>query len=202
MTRYTLLELNVAPTFVPSSLDQVLAPSTLFNLQLTPIINQTAPLSTDGVPTFSAIWSSSFDVKTDELFASETRYTFFQRMQTNVTVTVEKTVFYVSNVEEPIARQTEIVFRTLLFTIVVLEVFGLLFLIMKLLIIPLSRIFISRVRQYFLSKKNNNVGVANDLPMVLANQTDNSMSDEQSDTVENFHSKQSALHTIVQLDHD
>ena len=102
-------------------------------------------------------------------------------MQTNVSVTVSKTVFYVSNVQEPIARQAEIVFRTLLFTIVVLEVFGLLFLIIKLLIAPLSRIIISHARTYFVSKKANNGNAAINLPIL-----NNSVSDKQTTIVDDF----------------
>ena len=109
------MELSVASTFVSSFLNQVLAPSSLFSLQLTPIVNQTDPLYSEGLPTFSAIWSVSFDVNTDEQFITETRYTFFQRVQTNVTVTIAQTIFYISNKHEPIARQTEIVFHNLLF---------------------------------------------------------------------------------------
>ena len=120
-------------------------------------------------------------MKTDELFAAETRHSFFKRVQTNVSVSISKTVFYVSNVQEPIARQAEIVFRTLLFTIVVLEVFGLLFLIIKLVIVPLSQIIIARVRTYFLSKKISDGNVVINLPM-----KNGSTSDDQSATVDNF----------------
>ncbi|CAF1359220.1 unnamed protein product [Rotaria magnacalcarata] len=145
--RYTLLELNFASTFTSSLVDQVLAPSSLFSLQLTPIINQTAPLSTDGLTVFSAIWSSSYDVKTSEIFNTENRYTFFKRIQTSVNVTIAKTVFYVNNIQEPIAKQTEIIFRNFLFIFLVLEAFGLLVLVVKLLIVPPLRTFIVRCRK-------------------------------------------------------
>jgi hypothetical protein len=139
------MELNFASTFIPSSLDQVLAPSTLFSLELTQIVNRTAPMDSNGLATYSAIWSSSFSVNTDELFSEETRYTLFQRTYTNVTVTIDESIFYVSNVQEPIARHTEIIFHNLLFTIVVLELFGLFFLLIKLLLVPLFHIFLTKV---------------------------------------------------------
>jgi F0F1-type ATP synthase membrane subunit c/vacuolar-type H+-ATPase subunit K len=137
--RYTLLELKFASTYAPSSPDQVLAPSLSFPIELTSVVNQTAPLSNHGVAEFSGIWSSSFSVNSDELFSNETRYSFFYRTQTNVSVSISQSIFYVSNLQEPIARQTEVIFRSLLFTIVVLEVFGLLFLVVKLLLVPLLR---------------------------------------------------------------
>ncbi|CAM4960785.1 unnamed protein product [Rotaria socialis] len=145
--RYTLLELNFASTFTPSLVDQVLAPSSLFSLQLTPIINKTAPLSTDGLTVFSAIWSSSYNVKTGEIFNTENRYSFFQRVQTSINVTIAKTVFYVNNMQEPIARQAEIIFRNFLFIFLVLEAFGLLFIVVKLLIAPPLRTFMVRCRK-------------------------------------------------------
>jgi hypothetical protein len=154
----------VALTFVPASLEQVLASSTSFSLQLTQIINRTAPLISDGSSMYSAIWSLSFDVNTDELFTKETRYTFFQRTYTNVTVVIEESLFYVSNVQLPIALQTKIIFRTLLFTVVVLELSGLFFLIIKLLLVP---VFLAiNERLHHLSKKNRVSAIKDDLTMV------------------------------------
>ncbi|CAF1543520.1 unnamed protein product [Adineta ricciae] len=143
--RYKLMSLNFSSTFVPLSINQVLASATLFSLQLTQNVNRTAPLSTDGYSTYSAMWSPSFNVNTDELFSEETRHTLFQRMYTNISITIEKSIFYVSNVQEPIARRTEIIFHNLLFTIVVLELFGLFFLIFKLLLFPLMQSIIERI---------------------------------------------------------
>ena len=141
--RYTLLKLKFASKYVSPSLDQVLAPSLSFPIELTSVVNQTAPLSNNGLPKFSGIWSSSFSVNSDELFSNETRYSFFYRTQTNISVSISQSIFYVSNLQEPIARQTEVIFRSLLFTIVVLEVFGLLFLVVKLLLGPLFRVIVA-----------------------------------------------------------
>ncbi len=167
LIRYTLLGLNFASTFVPSTLDQVLAPSSLFSIALTQIVNRTAPLNSDGLPTLSAIWSSSFSVATDQLFTNESRYTFFQQTQTNVSVTIGESLFYVSNVQEPIARQAEIIFHNLLFTIVVLELFGLAFLIIKLLIAPLFHAILGHVRRR--TKKERYDVNKDDLAMVVVN---------------------------------
>jgi hypothetical protein len=139
------MALNFASAFVSSSLDQVLAGSTVFPIELTQIVNQTDPLSSDGLPTFSAIWSYSFSVDSDQLFTNESRYTFFYRTQTNISVTIGQNIFYISNLQQPIARQTEIIFRSLLFTIVVFEGFGLIFLVGKLLFIPMFRTILDRL---------------------------------------------------------
>ncbi|CAF4307403.1 unnamed protein product, partial [Rotaria magnacalcarata] len=163
--RSTLLELNFSSVFVSSSSDGVLAPSTSFVIGLTAIVNHTDPLNSDDWPTFSAIWSSSFDVITDDLFTVENRYTFFQRSQTNISITIQKSIFYVNNKQEPIARQTEIIFHNLLFTIVVLELFCLLFLINKLLILPLYHNISSLL--HYLSKKNRVDANENKLSMAI-----------------------------------
>jgi hypothetical protein len=141
------MELKFASSFSSSSSDQVLAESTVFPIELTQIVNQTDPLNSDGSPTFSGIWSSSFSVNSDELFTTENRYTFFYRTQTNISVIIGQSIFYISNLQQPIVRQTEIIFHSLIFTIVVLEVFGLVFLLVKLLLIPMFHIIFKRLRR-------------------------------------------------------
>ncbi|CAF4354532.1 unnamed protein product, partial [Adineta steineri] len=122
--RFKIMELNFASTFVSSSLDEVLAESTTFPITLTKVVNQTDPLASDGLSTYGGIFSSAFNVNSDILFTNETRYTFIYRTATNITVTTTEDNFYVSNLQQPIARQTEIIFHNLLFTIVILKVFG------------------------------------------------------------------------------
>jgi hypothetical protein len=143
--------LNFSSNFLPSSLNEVLASSTLFSLELTQIINRTAPLNSEDLSIYSGIWSSSFNVEIDQLFSELTRYSYYQRTYTNLSISIDESVFYVSNVQEPIARQTEIIFHNLLFTIVVLEVFGLLFLIIKLLLIPMFYTLFERIK-YILNR--------------------------------------------------
>ncbi|CAF0984169.1 unnamed protein product [Adineta ricciae] len=162
--RFTALEMKFASTFVSSSLDQVLTESNVFPIELTKIINETDPLDSNGSPQFSAIWSYSLTANTDQLFTSENRYTFFYRSQTNISVTISQNIFYISNIQQPIARQTEVIFRCLLFTIVVLEVFGLLFLIVKLLFIPILHMIYTRLYQNF--AKIHKVYPSSDLSMV------------------------------------
>ena len=162
------MDLNFTSAFISSTFDQVLAETTVFPIKLTKIINQTDPLSNDGSAIFSGIWSYSFSVNSDELFINETRYTFFYRTQTSITVTIEQNIFYINNLQQPIARQTEIIFRSLLFTIVVLEVFGLLFLLVKLLIIPVFRTMYSRLH------RKKQVNPTNDLAIVGMKNSDSS----------------------------
>ena len=83
--------------FALSSLDQVLAQSFVFPIELTQIVNQTDSLISDRLSVFSAIWSYSFSVDSDQLFTNESRYTFLNRTQTNISVTIEQSIFYISS---------------------------------------------------------------------------------------------------------
>jgi hypothetical protein len=56
---------------------------------------------------------------------------------TTLTIDISETPYYVQNVQSPIAKQPEVIFHTLLFIIVCLELCGLLFVVCKLLLIPL-----------------------------------------------------------------
>ncbi len=109
-------------------------------------------MNSNDLPVYSGIWSSSFNVNKDELFSQETRYTLYQRTYTNITIEISESLFYVSNQQQPIVRESEIIFRNLLFTIVLLELFGLLFLVIKLLINPLFNIIYRCLQR--LSKRN------------------------------------------------
>jgi hypothetical protein len=72
---------------------------------------------------------------------------------TTLTVGISETSYYVQNVQSPIAKQPEVVFHTLLFTIVCLELCGLLFVICKLLLIPL----ISKIYALYTGRPTNKV---------------------------------------------
>ncbi len=54
-----------------------------------------------------------------------------------LSIIISETSFYIKNNQAPIAKRPEIVFHNLLFTIVFLEIFGLVFLLFKLIFIPL-----------------------------------------------------------------
>jgi hypothetical protein len=111
------MELKFASTFVSLSLDQILALSTVFSIDLTQIINTTAPLNANDLSTFSIIWSYALNVTSDELFTNGSQYTFFYRIQTNISIT-----FFV------------------------LKVFDLLFLIIKFLFVSVFRAMLIRLR--------------------------------------------------------
>lgn len=55
----------------------------------------------------------------------------------SLTIDVSETSYYIKNVQSPIAKQPEIIFRTLLFAFLCLEICAMTFLIFKLILIPL-----------------------------------------------------------------
>jgi hypothetical protein len=133
---YTLVDLDFGQAFsIPG---QLLSQQSLFTVQLTKLINRTYPIDEDGETAFSAMWTA-YIVNTDENFIDENEYKYEANSGTTILIAISETPYYISNTQRPITDQAELIFTDLLFTIVCIEVFGLLFLIFKLGIIPLIR---------------------------------------------------------------
>jgi hypothetical protein len=73
----------------------------------------------------------------NSLFISNAQYVVSALTSTTLNIDITETPYYVKNLQEPIARQSEIIFRNLLFTVVCLEIFGLVFISYKLLFKPI-----------------------------------------------------------------
>jgi hypothetical protein len=72
---------------------------------------------------------------------------------TTITINIAETSYYIKNFQSAIAKQAEIIFRTLLFAILCLEISALIFLIFKLLLIPLYH----KIYALYASRRINNV---------------------------------------------
>ena len=70
---------------------------------------------------------------------SDTYARFTNRSSTTLTIDITETPFYIKNVQSPIAKRPEILFRTLLFSFLCLEVFVMAFLFGKLILVPIYR---------------------------------------------------------------
>jgi len=79
---------------------------------------------------------------------------------TTLTIVISETPYYIKNLQSPIARLPEIIFRLLLFIILCLEISGLIFLIFKLLLIPLFY----KIARAYCRNKNNAVGPGEVVP--------------------------------------
>jgi frataxin-like iron-binding protein CyaY len=94
---------------------------------------------------FEGIWYPTFVLDKNQMFLSQEKYmTTTDLSKTVLTISISETSFYIQNHQVPIAKQPEIVFHNLLFTIVCLEIFGLVFLIFKLILIPLVEFLLNR----------------------------------------------------------
>jgi hypothetical protein len=144
----TLRDLGFSQTF--SQNERMLGQNANIALQLTKVINDTTPLDTDGDDTLSGLWIGSFTINYYESFFADSNYLYAPAAaSTNLTLTISETPYYILNLEEPIARLPEIIFHNFLFTTMIIELFGLVFLIFKLGIIPLLVFFIRKWKPDF-----------------------------------------------------
>ena len=103
---------------------------------------------------FAGIWYPTFQVDENQMFVTKEQYmTTTDLSTTTLNIVISETSFYIQNHQAPIAKRPEIIFHNLLFTIVCLELFGLVFLIFKLIIIPLFDLVDNR------RKNNRNIQV-------------------------------------------
>ena len=72
------------------------------------------------------------------MFVDAARYASSSNLtSTTLTVVISETSYYIKNVQSPIAKQPEVVFRTLLFSFLCLQLCTMSFLIAKLSVVPL-----------------------------------------------------------------
>ncbi|CAF1327350.1 unnamed protein product [Didymodactylos carnosus] len=140
----TLKNLEFYQSF--NSSGKMLAHNVEVTMQITKVINETIALVGDETK-LSGLWIPSFTINLYNSFISQSAYVRQTTTQTNLTVIISETPYYIKNEQQPIAKQPEIIFHTLLFTTVVLEIFGLIFLISKLMLIPLLSFIVKKCRQ-------------------------------------------------------
>ena len=58
------------------------------------------------------------------------------RTSTTLTIDITETSYYIKNVQTPITKEAEVIFRTLLFAFLCLEIWAMIFLLFKLLCAP------------------------------------------------------------------
>ncbi len=164
---HVLRDLNFRQTF--SVNDGTLAQTGTINLQLTKVslyfffsseqfyiflnifqaINETESMNGQDESEFEGIWYPTFVMDKNQMFLSEEKYmTTADLSETTLLIIMSETAFYIKNHQAPIAKRPEIIFHNLLFTIACLEIFGLVFLIFKLMLIPLFEFIIHRGKNH------------------------------------------------------
>ena len=149
--RSTLKALNFSQSFALDG--QLLASNLPIALDMTKVINETLPM-TDEQSDFAAMYIPTFNVDIHNLFLNDEQYIRLASSSTTLTVVLGETPYYVKNTQQPIAKQSEMIFHNILFFIVCLELFGLVFLSYKLVLRPL----VSTVFARFLDKLRRRKG--------------------------------------------
>jgi hypothetical protein len=134
---YTLVDLLFAQTLSVNGRLLTQQPSCTF--QLTKVINKTYPLEAGGETHFSGLWLPSISEGLDQMFVDDNEFKYGTSSSTVLSIVMIETSSYVLNTQRPITDEDELIFTNLLFTIVCLEIFGLGFLIFKLMIIPIIK---------------------------------------------------------------
>jgi hypothetical protein len=137
-TQYLVRELNFIQPFLINN--QTLASDPSIDISLTRVINETDPLSGNGEYIYSAVWVPASTTNISTLFLTMGQFLYYGLLTPSLSISISEMTYFVSNVQQPIAKQSEVIFHNLLFTIVCFELFGLAFLIMKLACLPLFNI--------------------------------------------------------------
>jgi hypothetical protein len=159
---YTLVDLAFAQMLYIAG--HLLTPQPSCTLQITKLINRTYPLSKAGKTEFSALWLPFFSGTLDEMFVDETEYKYATSSSTVLSIVISETSYYILNTQRPIAAEGEVIFTNILFTIMCLEIFGLAFLIFKLIVIPVTKRVFNWCRQR--ASMNNSYKTNHDLPEI------------------------------------
>ncbi|UJR21793.1 hypothetical protein I4U23_024868 [Adineta vaga] len=150
---YTLKELNFLQTFYSQSLE-TLSQSPIIKMALTKVINQTESLFNDDDEKFGGIWYPTFTYSSSEMFLTAEEYRISANLtSTSITIDISETSYYIKNTQSPIAKQPEVIFRTLLFAFLCLELCAMIFLICKLLVVPL----INKISTRFFGRPLKNI---------------------------------------------
>ena len=158
---FHLKEMNFNQSFFKDG--QVLAQNLPIQLTMTKVINQTTPMIGEESD-FTGLYIPTFTVDINSLFFSNDLYVHSTSTLTTLTLILTETPYYVKNIQQPIAKHSEIIFHNLLFTIVCLEIFGLIFLLYKLIIKPILRTIFPKSsnktkEQSSLSTRNDDVSL-------------------------------------------
>ena len=140
----TLQDLAFSNTF--NKTGRILGYDTYVSLQLTKVINSTSPLVSGGDEILSGIWTGSFTINYNESFISDTDYltSSLDDTETNLTIAIGETPYYILNEQSPIARLPEIIYHDFLFITMIIGLFVLIFVIIEVMILPCFALFIHK----------------------------------------------------------
>ena len=152
---YSLMNLSSYETFWKPG--RLLTRTPSVTCYLTKLINRTYGLSEHEPMHLSAVWLPSVAVGVDDTFSDESEYVYATSSSSVLTMSISETPYYTVNTQKPITDFAELIFTNILFTIVCLEIFGLVFLVFKLILLPWFKQLISYCQRRF-GKKSGRKG--------------------------------------------
>ncbi|CAF3390178.1 unnamed protein product [Rotaria socialis] len=122
-------------------------------------VNMTHALSDSDPNLYDGIWIPTFSkvVLSDEPYYVEFgNYLRYTSSLTVIKIALDERPFYIKNIEQPIVRMAELVFKAMLFTSLCIELFAFAFLIIKLVMIPVVRwiLFLGKILYWKISKSD------------------------------------------------
>lgn len=142
-TSYIVQELNYCDSFFGN--DQTLSQTTYIELKLTKVINRTEFIDYSGSVNYSAVWtptSGHGSLDDHVIYDQQGQFQRYLSTQHTVVIQFDETDFYVINRQEPVVRLGEVMFHNVIFTTTIIGLFALVFLIFKLIFMPLFKILI------------------------------------------------------------
>lgn len=141
---YIVQEVNYCESFYGEN--QTLSQTTYLDFTLTKVINRTEFVDYSGSVNYSAIWiptSNHGSLDDHVIYNQKGEFQRYLSTQHTVSIRFDETAFYVINRQEPIVRLGEVSFHNVIFTTTIIGLFALVFLIFKLLFMPLIKFLIT-----------------------------------------------------------
>ncbi|CAF1303994.1 unnamed protein product [Adineta steineri] len=142
---HTLQTLDMCQLFFTAN--QTLSIMTTLHMVMIKVINVTKPLKVGDDTRYHGRWAVSFaeNSLSDELiYEQDGQYLRYIHERTVLALTLSEQPFYLQNNQQPMVRRTELAFHTLLFCTLIIELFGMGFLIFRLIIKPLISVVVRR----------------------------------------------------------
>ena len=138
--------------------DETISQHTSVQLDFTKVINRTESLYDNDPVVFSGIWIPTVTIKSlNDRMAYEQQgdYIRYLSSQQILSIDFSETQFYIKNVQEPIAKSGEILFHNILFSTVCIELFGLAYLLCKLVLFPAVHWIFMKIMNRYSSKTSS-----------------------------------------------
>jgi len=148
----TLQTLDMCQLFTTGN--ETLSRMTNLNIVLIKVINLTKPLAVGGDTYYNGRWTPTFAARSfsDELiYAQDGQHLRYTAERTILAIALSEQPFYLQNIQQPIVRRAQLAFHTLLFCTLIIELFGMGFLIFRLIVMPIIR----AVRRYWARQKQS-----------------------------------------------